>query len=161
MSDKKEGKPPGKLPGRKKMEKKADKAPEKEKVEKKVEKEMEKDPDKAVEKVPTERATANAPEASEGTVGNGAPREGAVASGGEEEFVVEPMELPPFEIIVGWVPAAVLPHLCSGSLGFRRPGYSCLHTQRTTNDWPQFVTVDYWTERLSSPFNRNISVNKV
>ncbi|XP_048872286.1 C-_U-editing enzyme APOBEC-2-like [Brienomyrus brachyistius] len=101
MSDKKEGKAPGKLPGRKKTERKADKAPEKEKVEKKVERKMEKDPDKAAEKVPTEKATENTPEASEGTVGNGAPREGAVASGGDEEFVVEPMELPPFEIIVG------------------------------------------------------------
>ncbi|XP_066527032.1 C-_U-editing enzyme APOBEC-2b [Hoplias malabaricus] len=83
----------------KKKEKKVEaKATEKEKVEDQAEKEKEKDentkkkPEKAPEKPKVEDEKAN---------GNGETAEGAQGGSEDGEFKFEPIELPPFEIIVG------------------------------------------------------------
>ncbi|KPP63632.1 putative c-_u-editing enzyme apobec-2 [Scleropages formosus] len=100
MADKKEGKTTSKVPLKKKVEKKVDKATEKEKAEKKVERKMEKVTEKGPEKG-LDKVQEAAPEVAEGTAGTEVAGNGATASKATEEFVVEPMELPPFEIIIG------------------------------------------------------------
>ncbi|KAG7472560.1 hypothetical protein MATL_G00110050 [Megalops atlanticus] len=87
MADKKEGKG-------------ARRAPVKQK-EKKVEKKVEKAPEKEAEKEKEEEKVEKGPAAAEGQEGSAAPPEGAAAGEENGEFKLEPIELPPFEIIVG------------------------------------------------------------
>ncbi len=97
MADRKDSKIPGKGGMVKKKEKKV------EKVESKPEKEKEKNKDKGekVTKKP-EKTPENQQKNEETPQGNGEVAEGATAPVKDEEFELEPMELPPFEIIIGY-----------------------------------------------------------
>ncbi|KAL0158457.1 hypothetical protein M9458_046533, partial [Cirrhinus mrigala] len=96
MADRKDSKTPSKGGVIKKKEKKV------EKVESKPEKEKEKNKDKneKMTKKP-EKAPENQQKNEEVPQGNGEVAEGAEQPVKDEEFELEPMELPPFEIIVG------------------------------------------------------------
>ncbi len=97
MADRKDSKIPGKGGMVKKKEKKV------EKVESKPEKEKEKNKDKGekVTKKP-DKTPENQQKNEEMPQGNGEVAEGATAPVKDEEFELEPMELPPFEIIIGY-----------------------------------------------------------
>ncbi len=97
MADRKDSKIPGKGGMVKKKEKKV------EKVESKPEKEKEKNKYKGekVTKKP-EKTPENQQKNEEMPQGNGEVAEGATAPVKDEEFELEPMELPPFEIIIGY-----------------------------------------------------------
>ncbi|KAL4645835.1 hypothetical protein GN956_G9049 [Arapaima gigas] len=104
MADKKEGKAASRVPLKKKVEKKVDKAAEKEKVDKKTDKKLEKVPEKVPETGPekgSDKGPEAAAQAAEGSAENDVAGKGATSSKAAEEFVLEPMELPPFEIIRG------------------------------------------------------------
>lgn len=100
MADRKDSKTPGKGGLIKKKEKKVEKV---EKVESKPEKEKEKNKDKGekVTKKP-EKTPENQQINEETPQGNGEVAEGAKGPVKDEEFELEPMELPPFEIIIGY-----------------------------------------------------------
>lgn len=106
MADRKDSKTPSKGGVIKKKEKKV------EKVESKPEKEKEKNKDKneKMTKKP-EKAPENQQKNEEAPQGNGEVAEGAERPVKDEEFELEPMELPPFEIIVGYVKHLSLTHL--------------------------------------------------
>lgn len=103
MADKKDSKTPSKGSLMKKKEKKVEKVeskPQKEKEKNKVKDEkMAKKPEKPEkpEKTPENEQKTEMPQ------GNGEIAEGAKGPVKDEEFELEPMELPPFEIIVGYV----------------------------------------------------------
>ncbi|XP_016102569.1 probable C-_U-editing enzyme APOBEC-2 [Sinocyclocheilus grahami] len=96
MADRKDSKTPSKGGLTKKKEKKV------EKVESKPEKEKEKNKDKGekITKKP-DKTPENQQKNEEMPQGNGEVAEGAKHPVKDEEFELEPMELPPFEIIVG------------------------------------------------------------
>ncbi|XP_065142102.1 C-_U-editing enzyme APOBEC-2b [Paramisgurnus dabryanus] len=110
MADKKDSKTPGKVLIKKK-EKKVEGKPEKkkekdkdEKIKKKTEKSPENQPDKDKDemvKKKAEKSPENQPKNEDTSQGNGEVAAGAQGPGKEEEFELEPMELPPFEIIAG------------------------------------------------------------
>lgn len=101
MADKKDSKTPSKGSLIKKKEKKVEKVeskPQKEKEKNKVKDEkMAKKPEKQEKTPENEQKTEEMPQ------GNGEIAEGAKGPVKDEEFELEPMELPPFEIIVGYV----------------------------------------------------------
>lgn len=99
MADKKDSKTPSKGSVMKKKEKKVEKV---EKVEGKPQKEKEKNKvkDEKMTKKP-EKTPENQQKDEEMPQGNGDIAEGAKGPVKDEEFELEPMELPPFEIIVG------------------------------------------------------------
>lgn len=101
MADKKDSKTPSKGSVMKKKEKKVEKV---EKVEGKPQKEKEKNKvkDEKMTKKP-EKTPENQQKDEEMPQGNGDIAEGAKGPVKDEEFELEPMELPPFEIIVGYV----------------------------------------------------------
>jgi len=98
MADKKDSKTPSKGSVVKRKEKKV------EKVESKPQKEKEKNKvkDEKMTKKP-EKTPENQQKDEEMPQGNGEIAEGAKGPVKDEEFELEPMELPPFEIIVGYV----------------------------------------------------------
>ncbi|XP_043080525.1 C-_U-editing enzyme APOBEC-2b [Puntigrus tetrazona] len=96
MADRKDSKIPGKGNLMKKKEKKVEKA------ESKPEKEKEKNKDKGEKETKKpEKTQENQQKNEETPQGNGEVAEGAKGPVKDEEFELEPMELPPFEIIVG------------------------------------------------------------
>lgn len=98
MADRKDSKIPSKGGMIKKKEKKV------EKVENKPEKEKEKNKDKGENATKKPEKTPENQQINEETPqGNGEVAEGAKGPVKDEEFELEPMELPPFEIIVGYV----------------------------------------------------------
>ncbi|KAI7794022.1 C-_U-editing enzyme APOBEC-2b [Triplophysa rosa] len=92
MADRKDSKTPSKGLIKKK-EKKVERKPEKEK-------EKVKDKDEKMKKK-SEKAPENQPQNEDTPQGNGEVAEGAQGPAKDEEFQLEPMELPPFQIIVG------------------------------------------------------------
>lgn len=92
MADRKDSKTPSKGLLKKK-EKKVESKPVKEK-------EKGKDKDEKM-KNKSEKAPENQPQNVDTPQGNGEVAEGAQAPAKDEEFELEPIELPPFEIIVG------------------------------------------------------------